>query len=229
MFIKSGVNLKDEVKKAIEACVNTGMGEEDQEAVDIITQLQVKKLLGCSIDMSAGMAFYRLQSGSYGGTNVYFNLDGKDYRYSLTDGINGSMYLAYDPKTALKEVFQKKKSLRESDLNNYYMGRVVIEKDVKILQVKQLLSKTDLTLHHVTTATRVVTQLLATIARAAGFDGMEYPSNVTGEDCLVLWHDKVAGTGMAVTHNQTCLSSFTHDGKEAADILVYILEIPVEE
>lgn len=229
MFIKSGENLYDEVKLAVETSVNAGMSEQDQEAMAIISQLQVEQLLGCSIDIKAGKAFYRLQPGSYGGTSVYFNLNGEDYRYSLTDGINGSMYLAYGPKTALKEVFQKKKSLRESDLNNYYMGTVTIEKDVKILQVKQLLSKTGLTLNHVTTATRAVTQLLAATARAAGFDGMEYLSNVTGEDCLVLWHDKVAGAGMAVTHNQTCLSNFNYDDKDAADILVYDLNIPVEE
>ncbi len=229
MCIKSGENLNDEVKQATETSVNANMSEQDLEAMAIISQLQIEQLLGCSIDIKAGTALYRLQPGSYGGISVYFSLSGKEHRYSLTDGINGSMYLAYDPKTALKEVFQKKKSLRESDLDNYYMGTVAIEKDVKILQVKQLVSKTRLTINHVTTARRAVTQLLAARARAVGFDGMEYLSNVTGEACLVLWHDNVAGTGMAVTHCQTCLSHFNYNGKDAADILVYDLNIPVEE
>lgn len=229
MFIKSGVNLNDDANQTVETSANAGMSEKDLAAMAFIRQLQIEQLLGCGIDIKAGKAMYRLQPGSYGGTSVFFNRDGEDYRFSLTDGIYGSMYLAYDPETSMKEVFQKKKSLRESDLDNYYMGTVVIEKDVKILQVALLLRRTVLTLHDVTTGARAVTQLLAEMARAAGFDGMEYLSNVTSESCLVLWHDDPAGTGMAATHSQTRLSDFVHAGKEAADILVYNLGIPVEE
>lgn len=230
MFIKSEGNLNDEVKKAIDASVSADMNEDDLEAIAIISNLRTGQLSGCGKDMDAGkVILYRLQPGSYGGTSVYFNLLGEDYRFSLTDGKHGSMYLAYDPETALKEVFQKKKSLKESDLDKYYMGKVSVERNVKILQVQELVNKTRLTLHHVTTATRKVTQLLATIARAAGFDGMEYLSNVTGNNCLVLWHDNKAGAGMAVTHEQFCLTDFDFEGKDAADILVYDLNIPVGE
>ncbi|MBE8614811.1 RES domain-containing protein [Morganella morganii] len=129
----------------------------------------------------------------------------------------------------MKEVFQHKKGLRESDLNNYMMGTVVIEKDIRVLQVSKLIKSSDLTLHDVTTATRAVTHHLAEKVHSAGFGGMEFPSNVTGDPCLVLWHDNPAGTGLATTRSQTSLSQFEYQGKEAADILVYELGIPVEE
>ncbi len=58
---------------------------------------------------------------------------------------------------------------------------------------------------------------------------MSFLSNVTGEPCLVLWHDDPAGAGMATTRVQTSLSQFTHQGQEAADILFVELGIPVEE
>ncbi|MCV5675986.1 RES domain-containing protein, partial [Escherichia coli] len=61
----------------------------------------------------------------------------------------------------MKEVFQHKKGLRESDLDNYIMGKVIIEKDIRVLQVSKLIKSSDLTLHELTTATRAVTQLLA--------------------------------------------------------------------
>ena len=49
------------------------------------------------------------------------------------------MYVAKTPDTAMKEVFQHKTGLRESDLDNYIMGTVVIEKDIRVLQVSKLI------------------------------------------------------------------------------------------
>ncbi|EMY8146818.1 RES family NAD+ phosphorylase, partial [Klebsiella variicola] len=96
-------------------------------------------------------------------------------------------------------------------------------------QVSKLIKCSDLRLNDVTTSTRAVTHQLAEKVHSAGFDGMEFPSNVTSDPCLVLWHDDPAGTGMAITRSQTSLSQFEYQGKEAADILVYDLGIPVEE
>ena len=89
------------------------------------------------------------------------------------------MYVAKTPDTAMKEVFQHKTGLRESDLDNYIMGTVVIEKDIRVLQVSKLIKCSDLRLNDVTTSTRAVTHQLAEKVHSAGFDGMEFPSNVT--------------------------------------------------
>jgi len=229
MPIKSEGNPNDEVTKLNETAVSADKNEQDESAYAKIEQLKDGQLHACGKPVPAGTKVYRLQPGDHGGSNVFFNRNGKDYRYSLTDGINGSMYLAHNPKTAMKEVFQNKKGLTESDLNDYFMGTVVIEKDVNILLVNLLISKSNVTLHDVTTATRAVTHLLAQKVHSVGFDGMSFLSNVTGEPCLVLWHDDPAGKGIATTRVQTPLSQFTHEGQEAADILVYELGIPVEE
>lgn len=225
----SGVNLNDEVNQTVETSVNADMNEQDVAALDKIGKLQDEQLKRCEMTESSGTEVFRLQLGNHGGSSVFFNRNGEDCRYSLNDGENGSMYVAYTPDTAMKEVFQHKKGLRESDLGNYVMGVVVIEKDIKVLQVSKLIKSGKLTLHDVTTATRAVTHLLAEKVHSAGFDGMEFPSNVTGDPCLVLWYADPTGIGMATTRNQTSLSQFEYQGNEAADILVYELGIPVEE
>lgn len=231
MSSKSEVNLNDEVNQTVGTSVNADMNEQDVAALNKIEKLQDEQLKRCGMTVPSGTGtkVFRLQFGSHGGSCVFFNRNGKDCRYSLNDGVNGSMYLAYTPDTAMKEVFQHTKALRESDVNNYKMGIVVIEKDINVLQVSKLIKCSDLTLHDVTTATRAVTQRLAEKVHAAGFDGMEFPSNVTGDPCLVLWYADPAGIGMATTQSQTSLSQFEYQGKEAADILVYELGIPVEE
>lgn len=231
MLIKTGGNSNDDVNMntPTETAVNAGKNEQDEVAYTKIEQLKDGLLRDCGRAVAAGTKAFRLQLGGYGGSNVFFNRNGKDYRYSLNDGVNGSMYLAYTPKTAIKEVFQNKIGLKESDLNNYFMGTIVVVKDVNILLVNELMSKSNVKLHDVTTATRIVTQLLAQKVHSVGFDGMSFLSNVTGEPCLVLWHDDPAGAGMATTRVQTSLSQFTHQGQEAADILFVELGIPVEE
>ncbi|XBS70245.1 RES family NAD+ phosphorylase [Acerihabitans sp. KWT182] len=228
MAVKPG-SLNDVVKKLASTTVSVLKNEQDKAAYVKIEQLRDELLHDCGSKVLAGTKAFRLQQGEYGGSNVFFNRDGQDYRYSLIDGVNGSMYLAYTPKTAMKEVFKNKKGLRESDLNDHFMGVVDIEKDVKVLQITALSSKSDVTTHDVTTPTRAVTHLLAQKVHSAGFDGMEFTSNVTGEPCLVLWHNDPAGAGIATTGAQTPLSKFTYRGQEAAVILVYELGIPVEE
>lgn len=229
MSIKSGENPNDKVSKESEASVITGMSEQDKATLKKIDGVPNKTLQACGEKEATGMEAYRLQQGEHGGSNVFFNRDGKDCRYSLTDGVHGSMYLALAPDTAMKEVFQNKKGLKESDLDDYFMGTVVLEKDVDVLQMTTLLKKSHLTLHDVTTATREVTQALAKKVHAAGFDGMMFPSNVTGEQCLVLWHDKPSGDGLVTTKSQKSLSEFKLNGRDAADVLVFDLNIPVEE
>lgn len=228
MSIKSGENPNSEVKKESEASVITVMNEQDKATLGKIELLENGTIQACGEKFIAGMETYRLQPGKHGGSNVFFNRDGKDCRYSLTDGVNGSMYLALAPDTAMKEVFQNKKGLKESDLDDYFMGTVVLEKEFNVLQVNKLLKKSSLTLHDVTTATREVTHSLAKKVHSAGLDGMMFPSNVTGEPCLVLWHDKPSGDGVATTKKQTSLSKFKLKGKDAADVLVFELGIPVE-
>lgn len=208
---------------------NPVMSEHDKAVLAKIAQLPDGLFSKCGQDVAKGKETYRLQRESHGGNSVFFNQKGEDCRYNLVDGITGAMYLAESPETALKEVFQNKKGLKESDLEAYFMGVVVLEKDIKVLQIKELIKSSTLTLNDVTMSTRAVTQELARRVHKAGFDGMQYPSNVTGEMCLVIWHNKPAGEGMATTREQTCLSDFELDGRETADILVNELGISVEE
>src|SRR5690606_9480358 len=176
MSSKSGVNPNDEVNQTVETSLNAGMNEQDVASLDKIGKLQDEQLQRCGMTVPSGTEVFRLQLGSHGGSSVFFNRNGEDCRYSLNDGENGSMYVAKTPDTAMKEVFQHKTGLRESDLDNYIMGTVVIEKDIRVLQVSKLIKCSDLRLNDVTTSTRAVTHQLAEKVHSAGFDGMEFPS-----------------------------------------------------
>lgn len=161
MSSKSGVNPNDEVNQTVETSLNAGMNEQDVASLDKIGKLQDEQLQRCGMTVPSGTEVFRLQLGSHGGSSVFFNRNGEDCRYSLNDGENGSMYVAKTPDTAMKEVFQHKTGLRESDLDNYIMGTVVIEKDIRVLQVSKLIKCSDLRLNDVTTSTRAVTHQLA--------------------------------------------------------------------
>ncbi|EMQ2085188.1 RES family NAD+ phosphorylase [Salmonella enterica subsp. enterica] len=219
-------NQNDDANQSAENAVDI---KTDKAVIHKFSHLSQQTLIRCSKTIPANTEVFRLQPGAHGGSSVFFNPNGADYRFSLTDGVHGSMYLAYVPKTSLKEVFQNKVSMKELDLGNYYLGKIAILKDVNVLQVNQLVSRTSIKIHDVTTGSRSVTQFLATIVHNAGFDGMEYLSNVTGETCLVLWHTDPAGKDMAITLEQTCLSNVEIEGKEAADILTWDLGISVEQ
>lgn len=229
MKSKSGGSLNNEVNQSVDDSEQATMSDKDKAVIKKITQLPVKLFSKCEKTVEKGTETYRLQHESHGGNSVFFNQNGEDCRYNLVDGKTGSMYLAESPETALKEVFQNKKGLKESDLEQYYLGNVVLEKDAKVLQVKELIKCSSITVNDVTLPTRAVTQELARKVHNAGFDGMYYESNVTGEMCLVLWHEEPSGKGVATTREQTCLSDLELDGRETADILVNELGIPVEE
>lgn len=217
--------------------VNLTTGQEaspELSAQDTMTLRKINALTGavlrsCSSPLPAGSSMYRLQEGEHGGNSAFFNRDGSDTRYGLSDGENGAMYAAVQPRTAMKEVFQKSKGMTESDLERYVMGNLVTERDSRLLQTSQLVMKTDVTLHELTTASRQVTQALATQAHAAGLNGIEFASNVTTETCYALWHDDPGGSCMVRTQYQVRLSEFEHQGRDAADILTFDLGIPVEE
>lgn len=217
--------------------VNLATGQEagpEQSAQDTVTLGKINALTGtvlrsCSSPLPAGSSMYRLQEGEHGGNSAFFNRNGSDTRYGLSDGENGTMYAAVQPRTAMKEVFQKSKGMTESDLERYVMGNLVTEREIRLLQTSQLVTKTDVTLHELTTASRQVTQALATQAHAAGLNGIEFASNVTTETCYALWHDDPGGSGMARTQAQVRLSEFEHQGRDAAEILTFELGIPVEE
>lgn len=203
--------------------------EIDIRAIGKINALADSTIQRCSSVILKGTKIVRLQSGAHGGSNVYFNKDGSDTRFGLVDGVNGAMYAAYDYLTAMKEIFQYKISMRESDLANYYMGELVIETDLQIMQISALLTRTSIQLHDVTTSQRCVTQRLAKRVQIAGMNGIEFNSNVTSKRCLVLWHHEPSGYGIVSTASQTTLDKLTINGEDVADILVYRLNISVED
>lgn len=226
---KSEGNPNGEVNQHADISVNTAMSKQDEAALAKINALSDKVLKQCGETIPAGTETFRLQHGSHDGSSVFFNQNGPDCRYNLEDGNTGTMYVALAPITALKEVFQNKIALTETDLEEYRMGRVEIERECNVLEMKQLITRSPVTLHDVTTSMRTVTQELARKIHAAGFDGIKFPSNVTGDDCLALWHPEPSGVGMAITQEQTRLSEFELNGREVAEILVDDLNISVEE
>ncbi|ROP56351.1 RES domain-containing protein [Enterobacter sp. BIGb0383] len=222
---KSEGNPDGEVSES----VNTTLSEQDEAVLAKIAKLPKELFSKCEKLVSKGTEAYRLQHESHKGNSVFFNQNGQDCRYNLVDGKTGSMYLAETPETALKEVFQNKKGLKESDLDEFYMGVVALDKDITVLQVDELIKHSRITVNDVTISTRSVTQELARKVRKAGFDGMKYRSNVTSEPCLVVWHNDPSGKGVATTRKQICLTTLDWNGRETADILVNDMGIPVEE
>lgn len=229
MTSKLGGNRQKQQNKTANKSKSASSQKSDSAVVAKIKQIAPETLKECSHTLPADSDYYRLQSESHGGSNVFFNQAGSDYRFNLVDGKTGAMYLATSPETAMKEVFQNK-SLIESDLDGYYMGIVTTERDLTILRSSDLIRKTSLTLHDLTTSVRQDTQYLARVAHHAGFDGMEYPSNVTTEPCFVLWHGDPSGKGIVKISQQSKLTDWDFsNGKEVADILVFELGVSVEE
>ncbi|MBC8951108.1 RES family NAD+ phosphorylase [Xenorhabdus sp. TS4] len=203
----------------------------ESKTIKKIKNFSDNTLHSSSVKIPAGTELIRLQNGEYGGSCVFFNPNGSDTRFGLTDGANGTMYLAEDPLTAMKEIFNGKLGILESDINKYYIATVILKKDRQLLDMTTLIKKTPLTLHDVTTSSRATTQLLAKKAQAAGLNGIKFHSNVTTETCLALWHNDPSGKKVAITKENSMqrLSEFEHQGESAADILVNQLGISVEE
>lgn len=203
--------------------------EKQRETLNKIESLTSEQLSNSDKSVSKQDVFYRLQEGSHGGCSVFFNPNGTDTRFGVNDGINGTMYVAKDPLTAIKEVFQKNTFLTETDLDKYHMGTVSFDKDLSLVEMRNLHKQTSLTVNDVTTSDRKVTQALAKKVHEEGKDGIIFTSNVSGEECLVVWSSPGNGQGFAKTIEQTKLSEFEWNGESAEDILVYKLGISVEE
>ncbi|QUJ70221.1 RES family NAD+ phosphorylase (plasmid) [Photobacterium sp. GJ3] len=176
--------------------------------------------------------FFRLQYGSHGGNHVYFNRNGKETRFGLCQEKVGTMYVSLHEMTAMKEVFQNVFALTEVDLRQYFMGEIQLKQTLSVLDTTILLARSNVKLHELTSPNRHVTQMLAKWAYRAGFDGIEFLSNVTGKNCWALWADTqkytVAGIGLAETVKQTVLSELVIDGIDAIDVLIEQLNISVE-
>lgn len=130
---KSEGNPNGEVNQHVDISVNTTMSKQDESALAKIDTLSEKVLKQCGETIPAGTETFRLQHGSHDGSSVFFNQNGPDCRYNLEDGNTGTMYVALAPITALKEVFQNKIALTETDLEEYRMGKVEIERKCNVL------------------------------------------------------------------------------------------------
>lgn len=229
MIKASGKKSDNSAAHPADASADPVISQQDASAAAKIDALPDALLRQCGTLICAGTDIFRLQYGAYCGSSVFFNHNGAAGRYNLTNGETGTMYGAMTPLTALKEVFQNTIALTESDLHEYRMGIVRIEQACSVFEIRQLMTRSSVTLHDVTTSRRTVTQKLARKIYAAGFTGIRFPSNVTGDECLALWHSDASGAGMVTTRAQIRLSEFMLDGREIADILVDDLNIAVEE
>ena len=191
--------------------------------IETLTTTKIKDSL---VDYLPKSQSYRLQEGKHGGSGVFFNPEGENTRYGLTDGKKGSLYVANAPRTSMKEVFQKLPAIKVSDLDNYYMATLETEKNLKVVDVTRLAPKMHVTANELTGDNYKITQKLAD-KLSSHSDGLMYVSKVTLETCLVLWHDDPSGKGLIRTKEFAALSEFEFDGKTAEDILVEDLDIPV--
>lgn len=197
------------------------------ESIDTkIEILTTNKIISSLVDYSDKTKFYRVQEGEHGGSGVFFNPEGAHTRYGLVDGEKGSLYIANTPRTSLKEVFQNLPAIKLEDLDKYYMATLVIEKNLKIVDITRLVPKMHVTAHELTGGDYKTTQKLAR-KLSSHADGMMYISNVTLEPCIVLWHHDPSGRGVIRTEELIILSKFEFEGKTAEDILVEDLDIPV--
>lgn len=197
----------------------------DLESYTKLEALSLDDLKGCVVELDIFVG-HRLQPGTHGGSSCFFNLSG-DTRFCVNDGVIGTMYIAEDEITAMKEVFQGTDVISPSEFQNYYMGHVVTEKKVKILSISELLIRTNIKLRDLTSSSRFVTQSFARKVREAGMDGIEYASNVSSKTCYALWHDDPSGKGLIHTVTQTSLSDLKINSREAADILVYDMKVAI--
>jgi hypothetical protein len=197
----------------------------DLESYTKFEALSLDDLKDCAdeLDISLG---YRLQLGTHDGSSCNFNMSGNT-RFCVNDGVIGTMYIAEDETTAMKEVLQGTDVISPSEFQNYYMGHVVTEKKLKILSIPKLLLRTNITLRDLTSSSRFVTQSFARKVREAGMDGIEYVSNVSSKTCYALWHDDPSGEGLIHTVKQTSLSDLKINSREAADILVFDMKVAI--
>jgi len=207
----------------IESEVNQEKKEINRK-IEALTTATIKK---SSIILSKNTKIYRLQKGEYNGNGVFFNTVGEFSRYGLNNGVKGSLYSAFTPRTSIKEVFKANPFISRDDLNTYYMGTLVTEQDLTIVDITKLLPKTHITTHQLTSCDYTITQKLAK-KLAENADGFIFLSNVTSEKCLVLWHDDISSeTSIVRTEKLTVFSKFKFKGKIAEDILVEDLDISV--
>lgn len=191
-----------------------------------IGAIPVAQINGSKVTYGVSSISYRLQEGDHGGSGVFFNPNGEGTRYGLTSGNKGSLYIADDPSTCMKEVFQRLPAIESTDLDNYYMAKLVTEMDLEIVDITKLAPKVSMTANELTGGDYTITQKLAETLSPHS-DGLKYLSNVTLKPCIVLWHDDKSGKGVIRTDEFTVLSEFEHNGVLAEDILVNELNIPV--
>ena len=87
MNVKLEKNPNDDVNQTVETSVNAGINEQNMAALDKISKLQDSQLQLSGDTERAKIEVFRLQFGCHGGSNVFFNRNGEDCRYSLIDGI----------------------------------------------------------------------------------------------------------------------------------------------
>ncbi|NHB91126.1 RES family NAD+ phosphorylase [Photorhabdus cinerea] len=204
----------------------TKSGETPDSVAKKINTLTIDKITQSIITISAGTVFYRLQEGEHAGSGVFFNHNGEHSRYGLTNGSNGSLYLANSPRTSMKEVFQNLPAITDRELDEYHMVTLVTEKDLRVVDITLLAPKMHVTAHQPTgTDYRNTQKLAAKLLPHA--NGLVYMSNVTLEPCVVLWHNDPSGKGVIHTAELKVLRDFEYEGEIAEDILVNDLDIPV--
>lgn len=182
-------------------------------------QLKLSKVI------KAGTLYFKVQDDFHEGNGIYFS-SGAGSRFSLFDKSKGTMYLAESPHTGLHEYFQDAKDEDEdggfidtSDLETNCMAEIEIKKDLKVLNISQLVPHLHVPIADLMDDKSIypLTQKLAQ-ELSKNFDGMEYLSRQNGEKCLVLWSD-TQGEEILLNKSVTPLIDYTHDSVSAKEML----------
>lgn len=201
-------------------------GNQSESVNDVIESITTNQITSSIDKIASGSKYYRSQEDEHEGSGVFFNPDGEHTRYGLTGVDKGSLYVAEDPKTSMKELLQKIPFITVADLDKYHMTTLVTERELKVVDISKLAPKISMTTHQLTDGDYTATQKLAE-KLSSHADGLKYISNVTFKPCLVLWNKDKSGKGVIRTEKCEMFSKFEYNGELAENILVNELDILV--
>ncbi|PQJ70480.1 hypothetical protein BTO01_03980 [Vibrio jasicida] len=208
---------------------------EKSQLIDKVKQCNLNDKSSLGLVINQGAPFFRSQWDKRS-SGVFFNPDGSNTRFGLVNTKFGTMYTSSFKRTAVHELLQDGESMTESDVARIFMNVVIAQKQLLLLDADSLVRCTSgehkITIHDLTTADRQTTQAFAEEVCNAGYDGIVFTSNVSGDKAHVIWADldveSKFDNGIFQTQSQTSLSYEEIEGKEAVDYLIDIMKISVE-
>lgn len=171
------------------------------------------------IDVPAGSVLFHIQHDYHSGNGVFFNkrAGAQLSRFALATGVKGTYYVAYEPQTALAEIF-KDPYLEVEDLDRYYMATISPVRSLRVVHYGYIARHMGVDVTALMGESYAQTQKIADEISSYA-DGLWYISRKLGEPCLALWHENSDGAGMLMTREVVALSRFRYQGIDAESML----------